>query len=72
MVFITFFTVLSIASSQPVYLYSAFDPLVQFDAQNAFWTRYVQNANQLGLKSICSRLDTTEAINRYQIWQIII
>ena len=35
-------------------------------------TRDVQNAKRLGLKSICSRLDTTEAINRLRIWQIVL
>ena len=34
-------------------------------------SRDVQNANRLGLKSICSRLDTTEAINRLRISKIV-
>ena len=48
---ITFFTVLALILPDQ-FMYSVFDPLLQFDAQNAFWTRDVQNANQLGLKSI--------------------
>ena len=51
--------------------------------QKIFWNSYytsllsirsrdVQNANWFGLKSICSRLNTTEAINRLQIWQMVL
>ena len=35
-------------------------------------SRDVQNANRFELKSICSRLNTTEAINQLQIWQMVL
>ena len=51
--------------------------------QKIFWNSYytsllsipsrdVQNANRFELKSICSRLNTTVAIHRLQIWQMVI